>query len=561
MFNSRRNSPLTPAIKGLAAGVGLISVSPLQPMSTSSLTSSKEYSHHRKNRKAVLDDSQTSQNDGTGLQKGEDLADRGDHKVMHSEAQESVDDEHVWVLDDAQDEVDENSEPKKPKTPHDPAKLIKQFTNAHLVSPDGKQDLSSLALPVVLPQRRPKSRKRGFIRAYAPDLEHTGLDQETFLQFVEVFNNATLAAPWLNAINLASLAFSALPTGISMAISIAISVGVDVTKTVQSRFRHNYILEQLNNDFFRPRGLYALILTWQPDSPDMRLGVNVNEVVADNMAPRQGMLDKASHNLRPSMGNTVGLPFTVTAPLVFPELDSLTNSNTAEAKGFKESFKSAKGLTAEYMDRRAQAAHIGAHPDSDLAVTTPVFTSRYSDPNHPSNNGDLLSLVSGGMVSMPQRQSILSQRMGYRGYGYPERRRGGLLGAALQLRQSAPAQNPASYNGEDRQYLSGAGPRMQMGPPMGTPPAYSRSQSSLLPSSLIQSGIKRVFGSVSLHPHPVHLSFFGTHIEEIYCKPSVRMRLLLLITLPTARPVSSDHQHAVRRRPSRGADALEERRS
>jgi hypothetical protein len=36
-----------------------------------------------------------------------------------------------------------------------------------------------LPLTVVLPQRRPKDRSRGFIRAYAPVLENCGIDQAT----------------------------------------------------------------------------------------------------------------------------------------------------------------------------------------------------------------------------------------------------------------------------------------------------------------------------------------------------------------------------------------------
>lgn len=476
MVINRGNGPLAPIIKGIAAGVGLAS----------------EYSHHRKDRKATAETSITE----VDPKKTHQVKEIPEHLVVCVDDSQPINHDQIqWELDEAQEEVSEAGQPKKPKTEHDPTKIVKQFTDTHPIDQDSGSTPGSLLLPVVLPQRRPKKRARGFVRAYAPDLEQCGIDQDTFMNFVEVFNNATLAAPWLDAINLASLALAPLPTGISTAISIAISVAVDITKTVQSRYRHNYILEQLNNDFFRPRGLYALVLTWQPDNSAIKVGVNLDEMIADNMADRQGLLDKANHNFRPSMGNTVGVAFQRTAPLVFPVLDSLVNCDTPEAKGFKQSFKSAQGLIAEYMDRRAQAEHIGAHPDSQLGVNKPVFTSRYSDPNHASNNGDLLSLVSGGRISMPQRQSILSQRMrGYGGYGYPRRR--GLLGAIVQRQRPDPTEHNRACNNDDQEYYSTNGqtlqPPAQSPPPMVRPQMYSRSQ-----NSLIQSGINRVFGHVS----------------------------------------------------------------
>jgi hypothetical protein len=38
-----------------------------------------------------------------------------------------------------------------------------------------------LPCPVIIPQRRPRDKKRGFVRAYAPVLESCGIDQKTFL--------------------------------------------------------------------------------------------------------------------------------------------------------------------------------------------------------------------------------------------------------------------------------------------------------------------------------------------------------------------------------------------
>ena len=49
---------------------------------------------------------------------------------------------------------------------------------------------SKLDLPVILPQRRPKNKERGFVRAYAPVLQACGIDQAKFLAFLEGFETA-----------------------------------------------------------------------------------------------------------------------------------------------------------------------------------------------------------------------------------------------------------------------------------------------------------------------------------------------------------------------------------
>lgn len=50
---------------------------------------------------------------------------------------------------------------------------------------------SKLQCPIVIPQRRPGSETRGFIRAYAPVLSDYGIDQETFWTFLKAFDKAS----------------------------------------------------------------------------------------------------------------------------------------------------------------------------------------------------------------------------------------------------------------------------------------------------------------------------------------------------------------------------------
>lgn len=48
-----------------------------------------------------------------------------------------------------------------------------------------------LPYPVILPQRRPRRRKRGFMRAYAPVLQDCNVDQKTFLGFLDALEQAS----------------------------------------------------------------------------------------------------------------------------------------------------------------------------------------------------------------------------------------------------------------------------------------------------------------------------------------------------------------------------------
>jgi hypothetical protein len=102
-----------------------------------------------------------------------------------------------------------------------------------------------------------------------------------------------------------------------------------------------------------------MVLTWNPESADMEVGVNLNETIHSNITPPEGIVQKTKHSLRPSMGNTNGVAFMETAPLVFPALDTLAGNNSQEAKTQMEKVKRAWNFTGEYFDRRAQAKYVG----------------------------------------------------------------------------------------------------------------------------------------------------------------------------------------------------------
>jgi hypothetical protein len=227
-------------VTGVAAGIGLVSES---------------IHHHNEKKaaqKAAAEQSTHSSDPPTysqstsseSIQRSREAEEKNEKResdreaIIHEEG-----DEEQWDLDDAQDHlpsISVEAGPKKRPFERDPMKITQHFINDYPVQPGHIH--GRLALPVVLPQRRPKDRSRGFIRAYAPVLMSCGIDQAMFLDFLETFSLASQANPWINAINLAGFAFMALPTGISQAASLALMIAVKVVSNMDSRKRYVMII-------------------------------------------------------------------------------------------------------------------------------------------------------------------------------------------------------------------------------------------------------------------------------------------------------------------------------
>lgn len=72
-------------------------------------------------------------------------------------------------------------------------------------------DEARLPKAVVIPQRRPSDRARGFVRAYAPDLLRCGIDQAEFLRFIDGLNRSVASNPAVEAVDLAGGVVGAIP--------------------------------------------------------------------------------------------------------------------------------------------------------------------------------------------------------------------------------------------------------------------------------------------------------------------------------------------------------------
>ncbi|KAF5700761.1 hypothetical protein FGLOB1_10553 [Fusarium globosum] len=253
--------------------------------------------------------------------------------------------------------------------------------------------------PVVIPQRRPGNKERGFVEAYAPDLQAFGIDQETFIAFIQAINKAVQASKWLHAIQVAAMGTGFIPNHIALGVSAANVAGI-VAKT-ETRWKTKSFMDRANVNFFQPRGLYCLLMSYSP----------ISTVNKERVDPAQAMLkreststtsSKAKRNLRnPLAGVSHGeedLPDSV-ATLIYPTVER-TTPNTGKKKTVFAKLN-------DYFDQRAQARYLtprltkASESNGDVLSSVPQkpFSNRYLDPNHPASNGGLLGLLSGGKLT------------------------------------------------------------------------------------------------------------------------------------------------------------------
>ncbi|KAK9357943.1 hypothetical protein V1504DRAFT_397936 [Lipomyces starkeyi] len=329
--------------------------------------------------------------------------------TQDSEEHEEVRDEDDWDLDDAVEEYTGSRAAEDQEPQVDTDEVFRTFMAA-IPPPPKSADLTKLPCPVIIPQRRPRNKSRGFIRAYAPVLEGCGIDEAMFMNFLKSFHQASKASylctlqssPSLDVINLAAFAVGFVPSPTAMAASITVHVAIGFAKEIQARQRTNSFLDKMNNEFFMPRGLFCLIMTYKPDRSTPHEIVDISQTVRQTLAPASSTATEHLKKIRPSSGKTYGeVELPESAPLIFPALDSLASDNGQGHNKFKRSQK----FIANYFDRRAQATYTAQNPGSSLAVpVNSQFASRYSDPNHPANSGSLIAIVTGGKVDPKRRK-------------------------------------------------------------------------------------------------------------------------------------------------------------
>jgi len=150
---------------------------PLSKLIGGTVGITKEYQADRAARKEA---EASEQGDGT----------EQDHKNVEVVADDSPDDEaYLQDLDDAQREAVGTYEAKKSQEAG--GNWMDNFITKH--PPPGFIDQHGsnvLSMPVVIPERRPGMKTRGFVRAYSNVLGEAGIDQDTWLEFLGGFEKS-----------------------------------------------------------------------------------------------------------------------------------------------------------------------------------------------------------------------------------------------------------------------------------------------------------------------------------------------------------------------------------
>jgi hypothetical protein len=318
-----------------------------------------------------------------------------------TENDKEKEDEIAWELDEAQELVD--------PTPYDDShvgnaassgglddlpKLIQEILQRVGPYSSGKE---RMPYPIVIPQRRPRSKRRGFIRAYPPILENYGINQDAFFTILQNFDEASKPSKYIMTVFVAGNLAGNIPSIYAMAVSMAVQVASGTALEFQRRYRTNTFLNQMNEAVFKPRGLFALIMCYKPYAirPIEMAEVSASTLVAQHEEKPSNSLATAGKKFKFAEGKTYSeAEFGEVAPLVYPSLDA------AAADPNSNAFKKASNFLAEYSDKRAQAVYKAQHAGSALGNPQEInFVSRYSDPNHSASSGSLISLLTGGHVN------------------------------------------------------------------------------------------------------------------------------------------------------------------
>ena len=313
------------------------------------------------------------------------------------------DDEYDWALDDAtivaEEGESEDSNEKQEQTLKQTSapKTLPSRTSSK--SQSNSEQVQALPFPVVLPQRRPRTKRRGFVHAYAPVLEGSGIDQDMFLVFIQDFHKAAQASPIFDVIIVATAVASAYPDPLVGLGIQAVQIIAAIGQEAQERYRTNNFLDQANKDIFMPRGLLALIVTFVPGEDDetviksepVDIGastvatygeslIQTEAAETDQTKPRKmdRIREKAKY-YRIASGKTYGegeMP-TICAPLIFPTLDAIADDEQGRKEGFtndiKAKTKHSSQFVANYFDQRAQASYVSF---SSLPFQVKVFAKR-----------------------------------------------------------------------------------------------------------------------------------------------------------------------------------------
>lgn len=326
------------------------------------------------------------------------------------------DDEDLWLEDDAQTAIQPAKEDKPRPKIHNAAKWTEAFLQRH---PPPPMHQIPLPAPVVIPQRRPGSRTRGFIQAYTPALADSGIDQKAWLEIMSGFHEQTEQEGYFHVTNIAialsvmSYTIACGPSVIVHFSALAVHTSIETARRLYISKKTNSYLDELNAHYFQPRGLYAMVMQYDPSDKQDSQMLDFDSLSANAIAKKT---DGGNHSFisgfKSSSGKTLESQMPEVCPLVFPDLENA--SEEQQKNGFKKAMK----FASDYYDRRERATFAAHHEGSKLNVDDKPFAGRYGDPRNFEGSG-LIGVLTGGAVDPMKRRKERRMRM------YEETGRGG----------------------------------------------------------------------------------------------------------------------------------------
>lgn len=250
------------------------------------------------------------------------------------------------------------------------------------------------------------------------------MDQVTFLQFIDGFD-ASKQNGAFNVLNLAvaiGVVSQMAAFGPSLTVhlaAMAVHLSIETGKNLFINKKTNDYLDKLNATHFKPNGLFAMIMTYEPNSTEASKLFDLDTQVSEAAGSRESA--SLSRRFSIASGTSTEAQLPEVCPLVFPD---------SRDQGDAGSFKRAMAFTADYFDLRSQASYAAKNPDSKLNVVDHQFAGRYADPTTFEHSG-LIGVLSGGAVD-PCRRHWEDEEEERRKNPQPEKKRGGLLSSVRQ---------------------------------------------------------------------------------------------------------------------------------
>ena len=337
--------------------------------------STEAYAHHQDKKKQK--DAQTGAGEGavdnnplaaptpSQGRPGSSGSNRSDTDDLHDE------DEFDWIRDETEAQLQpESRQETVSDNNQDVDSLVADFNGRHPL-PLHANNLAQLANPVIIPQRRPGTKFRGFVPAYAPALDACGVDERSFMDFHEGMHKAVHKQGWFHVSNIAaglaalSYTVAVAPSVIVHFTAIAVHTSIEASRRLWMAKQTNSYFDQMNETYFKPRGLFALIMTYKPDSQEEEQLVDVRTHISSSVAGRDA---HQRSGFKTSSGKTHGeAQMPEAAALVFPKLDKADDEQKMNA------FKRASEFMSAYGDKRAQAEFVSiARTNQDSVSLTRI---------------------------------------------------------------------------------------------------------------------------------------------------------------------------------------------